>query len=214
MYDSVSSLSELWWGKVFLHSFGAKIFPFLPHTLQNSKKKTFFIVLGSCPDWNFKASCKSTQCLSILGEPKNGTHKNFALQNCNICKQSSENCPVNLSNRSSTYVITSLTKLALNLPRMSRHLYHSFCSHVWCVKVLWHSNVWKNCWIKLNDWQAEFQRSKLFWNILLTNIWHFESIIIFVRSVFFGSPSLLVIQHFRARNTLQSCLSNSFSGME
>ena len=45
---------------------------------------------------------------------KNGTHKNFALQNCNISKQGSENCPVNLSNRSSHYVIKSSTKDDLN----------------------------------------------------------------------------------------------------
>ena len=42
--------------------------------------------------------------------------------------------------------------------------------------------------IKLNDWQAEFQRSKLFWNILLTNIWHFES-----TKSFFGSPSKIYL---------------------
>ena len=53
----------------------------------------------------------------VLDEPKNGTHKNFALPNCNICKQGSENSPVNHSNRSSTYVITSLTNVTASCCR-------------------------------------------------------------------------------------------------
>ena len=51
----------------------------------------------------------------LLGEPKKTERtKKFALQNCNICKQDSENCPVNLSNGSSHYVIKSSTKDDLN----------------------------------------------------------------------------------------------------
>ena len=36
------------------------------------------------------------------------------LQNCNICKQDSEDCPVNLSNRSFLYVFKSSAKDDLN----------------------------------------------------------------------------------------------------
>ena len=47
----------------------------------------------------------------VLGEPKKTEcTKNFALQKSSICTEGSENCPVNLSNRSSDYVIKSSTK--------------------------------------------------------------------------------------------------------
>ena len=83
----------------------------------------------------------------------------FFEKNCNICKQSSENCPVNLSNRSSNYVITSSTKDDLNLQWNSWHLYQSLCLHFWWVKVLWHSNVWKqSCQIEwLTGWISAFK---------------------------------------------------------
>ena len=49
-----------------------------------------------------------------MNQKKTERTKNFALQNCNMRKQVSENCPANLSNRSSHYVIESSTKDNLN----------------------------------------------------------------------------------------------------
>ena len=111
-----------------------------------------------------------------IGEPKkNGTHKYFTLQKRIDCKQDTETCQ-----SFSLYVIKFSTKNDLNFQKKSRHLCQSFRSHFWCVKVV----CLRRKDVKLNDWQAEFQRSKLFWNILLTNIWYFESTKIVVRSVF------------------------------
>ena len=61
-------------------------------------------------------TCGEGGCLSsdYLMNQKNGTHKNFTLQNCNICKQGSEKHPVNLSNTSFHYVVKSSTKDDLN----------------------------------------------------------------------------------------------------
>ena len=60
---------------------------------------------------------------TVLGEiKKDGTHKTFALQNCDICKQGSENRPVNLSNRSSHYVAQSSTKMTRTLSEILDNL--------------------------------------------------------------------------------------------
>ena len=66
-------------------------------------------------DQNFNASVDMMLFEPFLIPPAgkggiDGMLQNFALQNCNIFKQGSENCPVNLSNRSSHYVIKSSTK--------------------------------------------------------------------------------------------------------
>ena len=123
----------------------------------------------------------------LLSEPKNGTHKNFALQNCNTCKQGSENCPVILLNRSSQYVIKSSSNDYSNPEWNSWHLYQSLCLHFWCVKVLWHSNVWKQCQMEwLTSWFSAFKVVlKHFVDKYLT-FWEHK---IFCAFRFFRSPS-------------------------
>ena len=84
---------------------------------------------------------KKTGKVVIRWTKKKAEHKHFALQNCNICKQGSENCQVNLSSWSCHYVIKSSTRDDLNTQWNSEHLYQSLCLHFWCVKVLRHSNM-------------------------------------------------------------------------
>ena len=62
-----------------------------------------------------------------------------------------------LCQSSSHYVIKSSTKNVSNIQKRSRHLYKSFRSHFWCVKVLLPRR--KN--VELHDWQAELQSSDL-----------------------------------------------------
>ena len=59
-----------------------------------------------------------------------------------------------------------------NLPRKSRFLYQSICSHFWWVKVRCRMSEWNV--VKLNDWEAEFQPSKLFyWKMF--DIWELKN---------------------------------------